>query len=358
MAGLLDKVPGGHNLYIGGLFTLRRREALEAANITHVLSVLRLPLDAELFAPFREHMVVEVDDVDDEDLLQHLPATNRFIQRALDGGGGVLVHCAMGKSRSATCVMAYLMHKHHITPHEALDQVRQARALCEPNEGFMKQLEIYHAMGTPDDVQASPAYQRWLYQREVELSRACGMAPEADKIRFEDEHHHHLPQKQHNQQAALELRCRKCRRPLATSTFINEHPGKPSSSSSTTTTTTTTTTSTSSTSHHQQRQQQQQQHCSHYFFDPLSWMRPELEQGKLDGRLECPNPKCRAHVGKYAWQGMRCSCGAWVVPAISLAKGRIDEVRKVAVPTAAAAAAAAAGNVSMSMPPGSSSSSL
>ena len=54
-------------------------------------------------------------------------------------------------------------------------------------------------------------------------------------------------------------------------------------------------------------------------------MRSELEQGKVDGRLECP--KCRSNVGKYAWQGMRCSCGAWVVPAITLAKGKIDEVR-------------------------------
>jgi len=52
-------------------------------------------------------------------------------------------------------------------------------------------------------------------------------------------------------------------------------------------------------------------------------MREELEQGKLDGRLECP--KCRNNVGKYAWQGMRCSCGEWIVPGISLAKGRLDE---------------------------------
>ena len=64
--------------------------------------------------------------------------------------------------------------------------------------------------------------------------------------------------------------------------------------------------------------------CAHHFLDPLSWMRPELEQGKLDGRLECP--KCKTNVGKYAWQGMRCSCGAWVVPAITLAKGKVDEV--------------------------------
>lgn len=63
--------------------------------------------------------------------------------------------------------------------------------------------------------------------------------------------------------------------------------------------------------------------CAHYFLDPLSWMKAELEQGKLDGRLECP--KCAANVGKYAWQGMRCNCGRWLVPAISLAKGRIDE---------------------------------
>lgn len=65
--------------------------------------------------------------------------------------------------------------------------------------------------------------------------------------------------------------------------------------------------------------------CAHYFVDPLSWMRPELEQGKLDGRLECP--KCKTNVGKYAWQGMKCSCNEWVVPAISISKGRIDEIK-------------------------------
>lgn len=110
----------------------------------------------------------------------------------------------MGKSRSATVVIAYLMHKYHMSPAEALEQIRLARPICEPNEGFMKQLEIYHSMNMPDNIDESPAYQRWLYQREVELSRACGQAPEAEKIRFEDEHITEA-------QAELELRCRKCR---------------------------------------------------------------------------------------------------------------------------------------------------
>ena len=69
----------------------------------------------------------------------------------------------------------------------------------------MKQLELYHKMAIPQNVDESPAYQRWLYEREVELSRACGQAPEAEKIRFEDEH------ASSTSAAEFELRCRKCR---------------------------------------------------------------------------------------------------------------------------------------------------
>ncbi|MCJ1452679.1 tyrosine protein phosphatase yvh1 [Mycoblastus sanguinarius] len=87
----LDRIPGNANLYIGGLFSLRRKEALIKANITHVVSALRLPLDNDLFVDFKHH-VVEIDDVDDENILEHFAASNAFIQEGLDGGGGVLVH--------------------------------------------------------------------------------------------------------------------------------------------------------------------------------------------------------------------------------------------------------------------------
>jgi hypothetical protein len=112
--------------------------------------------------------------------------------------------CAMGKSRSATVVIAYLMQKHNIGPSDALAHVRQARSIVEPNEGFWKQLELYSEMQKPENVEETPAYQRWVYQRELELSRACAQAPEADKIRFEDEH-------ATEQTSGFEMRCRKCR---------------------------------------------------------------------------------------------------------------------------------------------------
>ena len=111
----------------------------------------------------------------------------------------------MGKSRSATVVCAFLMQQYHLSPTEALNQIREVRPFCEPNDGFMKQLEMYHKIGLSESLEDAPIYQRWLYMREVDLSRACGQAPEADKIRFEDEHDESAVE------VKFELRCRKCR---------------------------------------------------------------------------------------------------------------------------------------------------
>ena len=113
---------------------------------------------------------------------------------------------AMGKSRSATVVIAYLMAKLCLDPVQALRKLQESRGVCEPNPGFMHQLWLFHKMGLPEDIEADPQYQRWLYQRDLDLSRAIRQAPEAEKIRFEDEHS--------SADGALDgfdFKCRKCR---------------------------------------------------------------------------------------------------------------------------------------------------
>jgi dual specificity phosphatase 12 len=66
---------------------------LARADISHVLSVLRLnpAEEKEKFSSY-QHYSIGVDDVEDENLLEHFPAAIKFIQSGLDGGGGVLVH--------------------------------------------------------------------------------------------------------------------------------------------------------------------------------------------------------------------------------------------------------------------------
>ncbi|KAG6835971.1 hypothetical protein H0H93_012710 [Arthromyces matolae] len=75
--------------------------------ITHVLSVCkeRIPADQPGSGTF--HMRIPVEDVDYEDLLVYLPSACQFIDKALQNGGNVLVHCVQGLSRSAAVVAAY-----------------------------------------------------------------------------------------------------------------------------------------------------------------------------------------------------------------------------------------------------------
>lgn len=222
----------------------------------------------------------------------------------------------MGKSRSTTIILAHLMaHDPTLTPTTALARLREARPLCEPNPGFMQQLDLYHQTHCAAALDAHPVYQRWLLARAVAASVACGTAP--DEIRFGNE-----------QEGARgeggdggELRCRRCRRVLAAARHLVPHTPRLSPSSSVSVSAS----ASAITPGQSHIQPPTQPPCAHLYIDPLSWMRPELERGKLDGRLECP--KCGTNVGKYAWQGMRCSCGDWVVPAVCLARGRVDEVK-------------------------------
>ncbi|KAJ4407808.1 tyrosine protein phosphatase yvh1 [Gnomoniopsis sp. IMI 355080] len=384
----LNRVDGPEELYVGGIFALRRPGAMEAKGVTHILSMIKYSfVDLQGFEERYVHNSVDVDDVDDEDIMVHLPRAVRFIERGLSGGSGewprgtvlpqsrsggnangepkpntehpaalgrrpslpesdmreltlkddtitdpnkpgvVFVHCAMGKSRSVTAVVAYLLWKYPqrygLTPSNsvrpdqetaqaavqaALDWVRKTRSIAEPNPGFMKQLEMWVMMGRPADtddaVEHNGTYQRWLWEREVEESAKIGRKP--DWLRFEDEAAAEDGQgKRDSQQddgnADKELRCKKCRRVLATQQFIIPHqkhslgPKPPPP-------------------------------CPHHFIEPLSWMRPLLEAGELDGRLVCPNPRCGSSLGRYSWKGFKCSCNEWVCPAFSLGASKVDQV--------------------------------
>lgn len=230
------------------------------------------------------------------------------------------VHCAMGKSRSVTAIVAYLLWKH---PHRfgradptttvkqavkmALEWVRQTRPIAEPNDGFMEQLELWYEMGCPADeddaVEREPKYQRWLYKREVELAAAVGRAP--DWIRFEDEEEGGVKKDKgegegEGEREAWDLRCKKCRRVLATEPFVVPHQGRGNT---------------------------EKEGCPHYFVEALSWMRGTLELGEMEGRLNCPSGKCGGLVGRYSWRGFKCSCGDWVAPAFSLQKSKVDRVQ-------------------------------
>lgn len=122
--GWVDLIPRAGRLYIGGLHALYQKPDLfQQAGITHIVSILDFDIyEAGAFKEYK-HLHLRLDDDPNENLLQHFPESNKFIEDAIASGGGVFVHCAMGKSRSATVAVAYLMHKYKLSPGRALAQV-------------------------------------------------------------------------------------------------------------------------------------------------------------------------------------------------------------------------------------------
>ncbi|KAF2822615.1 phosphatases II [Ophiobolus disseminans] len=181
--GWVDQIPRAGKLYIGGLYALYQTDLIRAASITHVLSVIDYdPQLQERFGDLKlKHLHIKADDHPNENLLQHFEEAVRYMDEALkevhgdvnegldqelskeqDEGGGVFVHCAMGKSRSATLVVAYLMWKYDIDSKTALDQLCEGRPVCDPNPGFKEQLEVWERMcksGSEDEKQET--YAKW-----------------------------------------------------------------------------------------------------------------------------------------------------------------------------------------------------
>lgn len=134
--GWLDQVPRAGKLYIGGLHALYQRPDLfKEAGITHIVSVIDFNIyEAGAFKQY-ERLHIRLDDHPNENLLEYFNETSQYIDDALSGGGGVFVHCAMGKSRSAAVCCAYLMKKYAVSPDQALSQICEGRPVCSPNVG-------------------------------------------------------------------------------------------------------------------------------------------------------------------------------------------------------------------------------
>ena len=125
-------------VYLGNEDTARDKEIMKKLNISNIL------ICAEGCEPFYpdeyKYKILYLDDAADEDLLSWLKEGFDFIDSSKDN---VYVHCAMGISRSASVVIAYLMYKNKMSYDEAFDEVKNKRSVISPNTGFQEQLKKF-----------------------------------------------------------------------------------------------------------------------------------------------------------------------------------------------------------------------
>ncbi|XP_069836955.1 dual specificity protein phosphatase 13B-like [Dendropsophus ebraccatus] len=132
-------------LYLGDAFTARDKSVLRQLGITHIVNAAygryRINTGPEFYRDLNiDFYGVEADDHPHFNLSEYFFPAAQFIGAGLQSPNGrVLVHCAMGISRAASIVLAFLMISEGMSLLDALRSVSEHRDIS-PNPGFLEQL--------------------------------------------------------------------------------------------------------------------------------------------------------------------------------------------------------------------------
>jgi protein-tyrosine phosphatase len=150
--GKNSKVPKGmslitENLYLGSGKDAQDKEALQEAGVTVILNATA-EWKTSHHHDFTHHRIDLSDNIR-QSLSVALETACKIIKEAHSSSppAKVLVHCVMGRSRSASIVMAYLVLHENMTLKEAFELTHKARPIVRPNSRFLSDLiewEVKH----------------------------------------------------------------------------------------------------------------------------------------------------------------------------------------------------------------------
>ncbi|XP_078452498.1 dual specificity phosphatase 29-like [Lampetra fluviatilis] len=133
------------DVYIGNENAAHDLRRLGSMGFTHVLNAAHgsgcPAVGPEYYARVGDvaYLGLPADDFPSYDMRPHLVPASDFIHAALQAHGRVLVHCVMGRSRSASLVLAYLMLRVGLRLRAAVRALLAHRSIF-PNDGFLRQL--------------------------------------------------------------------------------------------------------------------------------------------------------------------------------------------------------------------------
>ena len=90
-----------------------------------------------------KYLKLDLSDSPHENLLLHLEKALSFLEDAGKQNGRVLVHCVLGKSRSPSIIIAYLVKFKSMSLLEAFEVVKEKRKSVLPNRSFIRQLMLF-----------------------------------------------------------------------------------------------------------------------------------------------------------------------------------------------------------------------
>jgi hypothetical protein len=128
-------------LFLGSVVDARDKAGLRARGIRYVLNCCS-EMDSSWAATAvgARYLRLQLMDEPGQELRPALEAGREFMAQAEREQAAILVHCVIGRSRSASMILYWLMHRHRLRLGDALRFLRSRRPRVGPNPGFLRQL--------------------------------------------------------------------------------------------------------------------------------------------------------------------------------------------------------------------------
>ena len=133
------------NIYLGNAYNASNYDELKKNDIGYILNITK---EISNYYPDEfEYININITDNNGQSIEKYFSKILEFINKSQletnNSKKNILIHCFMGSSRSASCVILYLMDKYGMTFKESYDMIKELRPIVNPNTSFVKQLENY-----------------------------------------------------------------------------------------------------------------------------------------------------------------------------------------------------------------------
>jgi hypothetical protein len=140
---------GKGTIFVGNKNAASTRAMLKKDSITHIVNCTKLLpnyFEAEAgmsYLRFEINLWMQRVNGTPESILHFLKPFFDFVDRAVDSGRSVLVHCVAGAHRAGTAGCLLLMHYHQLAAKDATTCMRSLRPVTEPKGALLQLLERY-----------------------------------------------------------------------------------------------------------------------------------------------------------------------------------------------------------------------
>jgi dual specificity phosphatase 12 len=294
------------NLYLGSIEAACNTDYLRNnLGITHILTIEDKQLDEKFSKEFKYKFIC-VKDLPGFNIITVFDDCFKFIDEGSSNPCAILIHCLLGVSRSATLVLAYLMSKERKSVTDIYEFVKLKRFI-RPNNGFIKQLELFEAMGYIIDKE-SLVYKCFMLDTLAQnIKRGANIN---DILNNESSSYSSIDLQQPH------YKCKKCRYYLFNATNRIKHLKSYEKYD--------TNDWYSKLDYFKKLNSGNNLNNSvctkEIFIEPVSWLVDKISD--IEGKINCP--KCDSKIGSFNWYGQKCSCHTWVVPAFHIYEQKVD----------------------------------